>query len=259
MAVPAQGRTAAEVSWRWRRAAPAALAAACLALAVVGCADHPPPPDWLGTAKSAIDDAVHATLLGDSRTEAGALARARGEVARTGQPALAARVELMHCAARTASLDFAPCNGFERWRSDAAPAELAYADYLAGRPLTAESVALLPAAQRSVASASGDAARLDAAQAIDDAQARLIAIAVSFERVEASPAMIQLALDTASDQGWRRPLLAWLQVQVQRAEQAGSHDEAQRLRRRIALVESGGKAAAPTPTSSPASAPTSAY
>ena len=35
---------------------------------------------------------------------------------------------------------------------------------------------------------------------------------------------------------WRRPLLAWLGVQAQRAEQAGATDEAQRLRRRMALA-----------------------
>jgi len=44
------------------------------------------------------------------------------------------------------------------------------------------------------------------------------------------------AIDTASDQGWRRPLLAWLGVQAQRAEAAGDAQEEQRIRRRIALA-----------------------
>ncbi|HPM67155.1 MAG TPA: hypothetical protein PLX45_12925, partial [Piscinibacter sp.] len=52
----------------------------------------------------------------------------------------------------------------------------------------------------------------------------------------AAPAAIALAADTASAQGWRRPLLAWLEVQARLAERAGANDEAQRLRRRIALV-----------------------
>ena len=70
---------------------------------------------------------------------------------------------------------------------------------------------------------------------------RLVAAAVLLRRGDATPASLQTAVDTASAQGWRRPLLAWLGVQALRAEQAGAADEAARLRRRIALVEAGGQ------------------
>ncbi|HEY8706827.1 MAG TPA: hypothetical protein VIM34_02400, partial [Burkholderiaceae bacterium] len=56
----------------------------------------------------------------------------------------------------------------------------------------------------------------------------------------ADPQVIALAIDTASQQGWRRPLLAWLGVQLARAEKAGASDDAQRLRRRIERVQRGG-------------------
>jgi hypothetical protein len=49
-------------------------------------------------------------------------------------------------------------------------------------------------------------------------------------------AAIEVAVDTASDQGWRRPLLAWLTLQRTLAEQAGDTAAADRLRRRIELV-----------------------
>jgi hypothetical protein len=52
----------------------------------------------------------------------------------------------------------------------------------------------------------------------------------------ATPELLVVASDTASAQGWRRPLLAWLGAQAVRAEQAGAVEEAQRLRRRMALV-----------------------
>ena len=74
-------------------------------------------------------------------------------------------------------------------------------------------------------------------QAIAEPQARLIAIAVLFQAGKASPALIDTAAETASAQGWRRPLLAWLKVQALRAQKAGDDAEAQRLQRRIALVE----------------------
>jgi hypothetical protein len=73
-------------------------------------------------------------------------------------------------------------------------------------------------------------------QDIADPLSRLVAIGVLFEAGKADPAMVALAGDIASAQGWRRPLLAWLEVQALRAEKAGASEEAQRLRRRIELV-----------------------
>jgi hypothetical protein len=43
-------------------------------------------------------------------------------------------------------------------------------------------------------------------------------------------------VDTASEQGWRRPLLAWLGVQEKRASDAGDSETAARIRRRIDLI-----------------------
>ena len=50
--------------------------------------------------------------------------------------------------------------------------------------------------------------------------------------------------ETASAQGWRRPLLAWLGVQQRLAQQNGQAEEAARLRRRMDL-------AAPLPAAAP--------
>lgn len=208
--------------------------AACLA----GCSISPLPPDWLLQAKPAMDASVAAHLLGDSRTAAREFERARGLIARTGQPELVARAELMHCAAQVASLAFEPCEGFERLRADADAPERAYADHLAGRALAREDIERLPSAQRSVAAAiAGNGMPASAVQAITDPLSRLIAAALLFRAGKADPGVLAVAADTASAQGWRRPLLAWLQVQALRAERAGANEEAQRLRRRIDLVQ----------------------
>jgi len=127
--------------------------------------------------------------------------------------------------------------GFEKLRTDAAPAERAYADYLAGR-LQPGDVALLPEPQRRVAQARAGAGAADAAlRSVEDPLSRLIAAGVVFQASLASPETLQIAVDTASAQGWRRPLLAWLTVQLKRAEQAGDTTEAERLRRRIDVVQ----------------------
>jgi hypothetical protein len=225
------------MSWCDRRIAKRVISPALLAL-LAACASGPPPPDWQVNAKSALDRATEAYLAVDTRVEADEFERARSSIARTGRADLLARAELMRCAARTASLVFEPCAGFEALRSDAAAPELAYAEHLVARRLSRDDIALLPPSQRgpAMALAAGEAS-LTGVQAIDDPLSRLIAIAVLFQAGQASPAMIGLAADTASAQGWRRPLLAWLKVQALRAERGGDAGEAQRLQRRIELVQ----------------------
>ena len=61
----------------------------------------------------------------------------------------------------------------------------------------------------------GPASGVSALARIDDPQSRLIAAGVLFRQGRADPGVIALAIDTASAQGWRRALLAWLQVQAQ--------------------------------------------
>ncbi|MES3013505.1 MAG: hypothetical protein V4750_07230 [Pseudomonadota bacterium] len=209
------------------------LALAVATALLIGCANNPPVPDWQGNAKAATERSIAAYLVGNARLDAAELARARSEVARSGRADLLARVELSHCAAQVASLVFGPCAGFEPLRADAAAPERAYADYLQAKATPADA-ALLPEAHRGVAPA-----------AITDPLARLIAAGVQFEAGRADPALIALAITTASEQGWRRPLLAWLGVQLKRAEQAGAGDEAAALRRRIALVERAAPATSP--------------
>jgi hypothetical protein len=181
-----------------------------------------------------MERATAAHLAGESKASDAEMALARRALTSTGRTELLARAELMRCAAQVASLEFEPCARFEALRADAPAAERAYADHLRARVLSADDIARLQAAATAVA---GGPAMPAGVRAIDDPQARLIAIAVLFQAGKASPALIDAAADTASAQGWRRPLLAWLKVQAMRAEKAGDAAEAQRLQRRITLVE----------------------
>ena len=202
-------------------------------LSLAACSSGPKAPDWQMEAKTAMERAVAAYLEGNSRVEVQEFARARSELSSTGRPDLMARAELLRCASRVASLVLEPCAGFEALRPDAPAAERAYADYLAGQ-LQPQDIALLPAPQRAAAGAGADAAAL---KAVADPLSQLVAAGVLFRAGRASPAVLQQAVDTASGQGWRRPLLAWLGVQLQLAEQGGDSEAAARLRRRIALTQ----------------------
>ncbi len=207
-----------------------------IAVMLSACAGGPAVPDWQMNAKSSMERAISAYMTGNDRVEAQEFAKARSEMAGTGQIALVARVELIRCASRVASLVLADtCIGFEKLRSDAAAPERAYADYLAGR-MQPQDAALLPAQHRGVMQATADSAA-GAVAGISDPLSRLVAAGVLLRTGRANPALLTLAVDTASAQGWRRPLLAWLGVQALRAEQGGDRVEAQRLRRRMALAQ----------------------
>jgi hypothetical protein len=215
----------------------ACIATLCLALGLAACSSAPPAPDWQINAKSSLDRAIAEYLAGNTRASATDFERARSEITRTGRIDLLARAELRMCAAQVASLVFEPCVGFEKLRVDAPATERAYADYLAGR-MQPDAVALLPTAQRGVATKSAsDQAAVAAVKDIDDPFSRLVGAGVLFQSNRATPELLSVATETASAQGWRRPLLAWLGVQRMRAEKAGDGEAAERLRRQIEIVE----------------------
>jgi hypothetical protein len=207
-------------------------------LLLAACSSAPLAPVWQGDAKDALDRANAAYLEGDSRVALAEMTRVRRAISGTGRADWLANAELAHCAAQVASLVLEPCNRFEALRPDATPAQVAYADYLQAQikaGASAATVALLPAAQQSIAGqAVADAAAL---KGMADPLSRLLGAAVWLKKGVATPAVIDVAIETASQQGWRRPLLAWLGVQAQRAERAGNASELEHLRRRMALVE----------------------
>lgn len=204
----------------------AALSAAML---LTACGNNPPVPDWQMNAQSSIERSTAAYMSGNARVEAAEYQRAREALTSTGKVDLMIRAELIRCAARVASLVFEDCAGYDKLSQDAGPADRAYAAYLSGRASTAD-IALLPPQHQPVAAGSSTT------QAITDPLSKLVASGVLLRTGKATPQVLSDAVDTASAQGWRRPLLAWLGVQAMRAEKSGDTTEAQRIKRRIDLV-----------------------
>ena len=212
----------------------AAFAVAALLL-LAACSSAPPPPDWKMNAVSLIEHFQARWLEGDGKTADIALDKARGEIARTGRLDLLARAELAACATRAAALDFSPCAGYERLAGEAAANDIAYARFLAGDWSGLDSKAL-SAHYAGLVSAKDDAAANQAVAEIKEPLPRLIAAALLLKNNRAAPATLATAVDTASERGWRRPLLAWLQVQLKRAQAAADSSAAAHLQRRIDLI-----------------------
>lgn len=205
-------------------------------MALAGCGNQPPAPDWALSAESAAQRASQAYLQGQQRVEALQWQKARDAVASTGRPDLAARVELMRCAAQVASLQWDDCPGYQKLAQDAAAPEQAYARYLQAQ-LLLEDIAQLPEPQRNVA-ASIATSGASALAKIKDPLSRLVAAGVMLRAGSASPELLQLGVDTASEQGWRRALMAWLLLQCKALEQAGDSSAAAAIDRRLKLLES---------------------
>ena len=196
--------------------------------ALSGCASKPQPPAWEGDAKSSLDGFMDDFLRGDSAAADAEFARARRASASTGRFDVVAQAELVRCGVKAAALDY-DCAGFAALANDATPAQRAYAAYLDGRWQGLDA-ALLPEQHRAVVTTGSLAF-------VADPLARLVAAGALLKAGRITPADIAAAVDTASSQGWRRPLLAWLGVQEQRARAAGDAAAVEHIRRRIALTE----------------------
>jgi hypothetical protein len=201
-----------------------------LAMILAGCASKPLPPAWQPDAHGALDGYTDAWLHGDTPAAAAEFARARRATASTGRFDNVAQAELVRCAARVAALEY-ECPGYAALAADATPAQQAYAAYLQGQ-WQGLAPGLLPEQHRGVVTGGTLAG-------VQDPLARLVAAGALMKAGKITPADIANAVDTASNQGWRRPLLAWLGVQERRAQAAGDAAAVQQIRRRIALASEG--------------------
>ena len=206
-------------------------AALVAVLLLSACASQPVPPEWQSNAFSSLKGFTSAYLTGNQRIADLELARARTELASTGRADWLAKAELTRCAVRVASLELDDCASYQPLAPDAGAEAQAYAAYLTGN-WSGLNAALLPEQHRPVISRTTG----PVLPAIDDPLARLVAAGVLLKMKLLTPADVALAVEAASQQGWRRPLLAWLGVQRQLALEAGQAEAAALAQRRMDLV-----------------------
>lgn len=204
------------------------LPALMIAVLLAGCSTRPAPPSWQPDAKDALDAFTEDYLRGSTGAANANFARARRETTSTGRADLVAQVELVRCAVLAANLEFDACPGFTVLAGDATARQRAYAAYLDGR-WDGLDVAALPEQHRPIVAGASIAG-------VADPLARLVAAGAAFKAGRVAAGDIEVATETASSQGWRRPLLMWLGVARERARTAGDGDAVKRIERRIALA-----------------------
>ena len=220
---------------------------------LVGCGTAKPPPPWQAKTLSTSDAAVSAYLQGQVKVAAIQMKQAQFSASSTGRPDAVYKLNLLQCALDVSSLSATPCPRPEDVgiRSDSFDPDVrfeleAYRAYLLGDSLDETVQSRLPKAQRAAAALAGttDAAKaLKVLAEIEEPLSRLVAAGVWLRQQNMASSgqtgIIALAIDTASQQGWRRPLAAWLTRQIRVAQATGDAATARRAQARLAIVLDG--------------------
>jgi hypothetical protein len=203
---------------------------------LTACRGGPPPPDWKTDAADLIERYQKHALLGENVLAERYFQQAVGATGGAGRVAETARLWLVRCATRRAMLIDDACAEYAELAGSTPNA----ADHAYYRFLTlhweAIDVALLPGQHRDLVRAPA-AKRPEALSRIDDPLARLLDASLLVMRQEADAATLTLAAETASERGWRQPLLTYLKLQQQQAAVRGDPTDLDRLSRRIRLIE----------------------
>ena len=214
----------------------ALLALACLIVLTACGSGGPPPPDWKTDAADLIERYKKHALLGENTLAERYFQQAVIATGGAGRIADTARLWLVRCATRRAMLIDDACTEY----ADLAgitpnAADQAYYQFVTLRWEVID-VAQLPSQHHDLVRAPAGK-RHETLSRIADPLARLLDASLLVMRQEADAATLTLAAETASERGWRQPLLTYLKLQQQQAAARGDPTELDRLSRRILLIE----------------------
>lgn len=223
--------------------------AGLLLLSACGSAG-PPVPDWKTDAVDFIERYKKHALLGEHVVAERFFQRALHATGGAGRISETARLWLVRCATRRASLLDDDCSEYaELAKLETSAEDRAYYQFVTLKWSELDA-AKLPAGYGGLVKS--DAARLNTQiAAIEDPLSRLLAASLVTLRGQADHAVLVIAMETASSQGWRQPLLTYLKLLDKSAAARGAASEQQAYATRIRLIED----ALRSPTAKPAADP----
>jgi hypothetical protein len=206
------------------------------AMLLSACGGGPVVPDWKKDSVSLIAKYEKAELKGENKLAERYFEQALAAAGSAAKLEESARLHLIRCATRQASLAFEPCTGYAELAKYTNAEDEAYHRFLSSQWDGLDS-GKLPAQYRNFAANRDAAKNLALLQQIDDPLSRLIAVSIAVQRKQADDATLNLAAETASEQGWRKPLLVYLKLLENRAAQKDDKAALEKLRARIKLAE----------------------
>jgi len=183
------------------------------AFLICSCGSASPVPEWKDNAHRYLKDYKINFLAGKEDASEPHFIKARKEIASGNDLSLLATAYLTKYALHTASLESFDAVEFAKLqRLEPNAANMSYCHFLKGN-FNAADVQELPARYAGIVkAAAGKDATLAAREmaAIDDPLSRLIACGVWVRYMPYDENILQMAINTASANGWRRPLWAYL-------------------------------------------------
>ncbi|MFZ0106308.1 MAG: hypothetical protein WAK92_05555 [Thiobacillus sp.] len=209
--------------------------AACLIL-LAGCGGKTPPPDWKVDSADLIERYKKHELRGENILAERYFQQAVNAAGSAGQVAETARLWLVRCAVRRASLDDDDCSEYvELAKLETTDEDRAYYQFITLDWNRVEA-SRLPKHYAALLAGPADK-RLAQVAAIDAPLSRLLAASLVVQRGEADDALLALATETASAEGWKRPLLVYLKLAEKRASEREDATALADIQARIRLVE----------------------
>jgi predicted small lipoprotein YifL len=209
--------------------------AACLIL-LAGCGGKTPPPDWKVDSADLIERYKKHELRGENILAERYFQQAVNAAGSAGQVAETARLWLVRCAVRRASLDDDDCSEYvELAKLETTDEDRAYYQFIT-LDWNGVEASRLPKHYAALLAGPADK-RLAQVAAIDAPLSRLLAASLVVQRGEADDALLALATETASAEGWKRPLLVYLKLAEKRASQREDAATLADIQARIRLIE----------------------
>ncbi|MDD4356204.1 MAG: hypothetical protein PHN98_03045 [Smithellaceae bacterium] len=209
-------------------------------LCICACGLLMPVPDWKDKAGGYLEEYKSSFLKGKELSTEPHFAQATREIAAGNDLRLLAVAYLTKYALHTASLECFDDSEFlkiERLEPDAE--DMAYYRFLQGN-FTAVDASALPARYTGLLKAAASRNAVLAAHeisAIGDPLSRLVAAGVWVNHLPCDEKIIQTAIDTASANGWQRPLWAYLEKLHTCYLEGGDKSRARAIKNRLELLK----------------------
>lgn len=210
------------------------------ALLICACGSATPVPDWKDNAYRQLDDYKTSFLTGKEESTEPHFVKARREIAAGNDLSLLTIAYLTKYALHTASLESFDSSEFAKlYRLDPNVSDMAYCHFLKGnfsavdsKALPVRYVVVLKAALAKDLTMAGREIAV-----IDDPLSRLVACGVWVQYLPFDETILQIGIFTASTNGWRRPLWAYLtQLQTYYSDH-GDAAKAAAIKERLDLIK----------------------